>query len=142
MVSSFIFVSPLTKLNFRATSVLFPTLITFYKMYCVFGISFKSFVNVINLIKISPFKSWIFRHQGTIVILHNSQGRIFSPDGPVFPATSILGKTDLTRWPFKLLPFLKPILGISVKTFLCHPCGASKICSSSNMIVMFLKTEH
>ena len=39
MVSTFIIVIPITKLGFRTASVLFATLITFYKRYCVFGIA-------------------------------------------------------------------------------------------------------
>ena len=41
------------RLGFRASSVLFPTLITF----CVFGIAIKWFVNAINFVRIWLFKS-------------------------------------------------------------------------------------
>ena len=37
-------VSRITKLSFRTAGVFFPTLITFYKIHCVFGIAIKWFV--------------------------------------------------------------------------------------------------
>ena len=42
MVSNFIIVGPIIKLDFRTASVLFATLITFYKRHCVFGIAIIS----------------------------------------------------------------------------------------------------
>ena len=73
--------------------------------------------------------------------LHNPQGGLFPPHGPELPATSTLGKTYLIRWSFKLLLFLKPALGIFVKTFPCYSSGASKMCDSSKMFLMLLNTR-
>ena len=64
-VSTFISVNPITKGSFRTVSVLFPTLIKFYKIDCVFGISIKCLVHVISFIRISLFKSWRSFHQLT-----------------------------------------------------------------------------
>ena len=61
-VSTFIIVSPKTKLGFRAPTVLFPTLIRFCKIYRIFGIVIKRFVNVINFVRILLFKSLSFFH--------------------------------------------------------------------------------
>ena len=63
------------KTCFGTSSVLFPTLITFYKIYCVFGITIKWFVNVINFVRILLFKSWSF-----FISLHKSQGSIYRMD--------------------------------------------------------------
>ena len=63
MVSTFIIVSPIMKLGFRTASVLFPALITSYKIYCVFRITIKWFVNVINFVRILLFKNLSFFHQ-------------------------------------------------------------------------------
>ena len=132
-MSTFIIFSPIAKLSFRTASVLFTRLIIFYKIYCVFGIAIKRFVNVISFVRISLFKSFF-------ISLHNSQGDIFPTHGPELSATSVLGKMHPTRWSFIILPFLKFILGISAKIFLCCLSGASETCSSSEMILMFLKT--
>ena len=59
-VSTFIIVSPIMKFSFRTASVLFPTLITFYKIYCISGITIKCLVYVISFVRISLFKSWSF----------------------------------------------------------------------------------
>ena len=56
-MSTFIIVSPIIKRSFRTASVLFPTLITFYKINCVFGIAIKLFLNVTNVVRISLVKS-------------------------------------------------------------------------------------
>ena len=127
-------VSPITKLGFGTATVLLPTVITFYKIYCGFGITIKWFVNVIYLFRILLFKS-----QVCFINLHNSQGGLFPTHGPELPAKSILVKTDLTRSSFKLLPFLKLILGISVNTFFCCSYGASGKWTSSKMFLMLLK---
>ena len=71
-VITFIIVRPITKLCFRTAIVLFPTMITFYETYCVFGILLSGL--------------WMWK---------------ISSCGPELSATSILGKTDLTRWSFK-----------------------------------------
>ena len=60
-----VIVSPITKLGFGTASVLFPTLITFYKIYCVLGIAIKCLVYVISFVRILLFKSWSFFHQLT-----------------------------------------------------------------------------
>ena len=52
-MSNFTIISPITKLGFGTTNVLFPTLIRFYKICCVFGIAVKWFVNVTNFVRIS-----------------------------------------------------------------------------------------
>ena len=51
-MSPFIIVSPIARLGFGTSSVLFPTLITFYMVYCVFEIA----INVINFVRISLFE--------------------------------------------------------------------------------------
>ena len=136
-VSTFIVTSPITKLGFRTSSVLLPTLITFYKVYFFFfELELSGLWNVINFIRISIFKSWSFFHQLT---QFTRRQILTAPHGPQLLVASILGKTDLTRWSFKLLPFLKLILGISVKTFWCCSSGASKMCNSSKMF-LFLET--
>ena len=43
-------------LGFGTASVLFPTLITFCLVKCVFGIAIKWFVNVTNFVRISLFE--------------------------------------------------------------------------------------
>ena len=134
-VSNFIIVSPITKLSFRIASALFSTLITFYKIYCVLGTATKCLVYVISFVRIALFKSWSFFHQ-----LTQLTRRPFPTAWTRIACYIYLSKTDLTRGSFKFLPFLKLILGISVKTFLCCSSGASKICSSSKKILMFLKT--
>ena len=45
-VSAFTIVSHKAKLGFGTASVLFPSLITFYKIYCGFRIATNWFVNV------------------------------------------------------------------------------------------------
>ena len=50
MVSTFKIATPIAKHSFRTASVLFPTLITFYKIYSVFGIAIKRFVNAIKFV--------------------------------------------------------------------------------------------
>ena len=72
------------RLGFRASSVLFPTLITF----CVFGIAIKWFVNAINFVRI-----WLYKF--FFISLHNSQGGLFPLHGPELPVTSIPGKLTL-----------------------------------------------
>ena len=62
---TFIIVSPIAKLSFRTASILFPTLITFYKIYCIFAITIKCLMYVISFVRISLFKSWSFFHQLT-----------------------------------------------------------------------------
>ena len=52
-VSTLIIVSHITKLGFGTATVLFPTLTTFYKAYCVFEIAIKWFANVINFVRIA-----------------------------------------------------------------------------------------
>ena len=47
---TFLVISPITKLDFK-------TLITFYKVYWVFGIAVKWFANVMNFVRISLSKS-------------------------------------------------------------------------------------
>ena len=48
-------VSFIAKLGFGTASVLFSTLITFYKVYRVFGTAIKWFVNVTNFVRILLF---------------------------------------------------------------------------------------
>ena len=50
-VSTFIILSPITKLGFGTANVLFPMFITFYKIYCVYGIAIKWFANVISFVR-------------------------------------------------------------------------------------------
>ena len=50
MVSTFKIATPKAKYSFRTASVLFPTLITFYKIYSVFGIAIKRFVDAVNFV--------------------------------------------------------------------------------------------
>ena len=57
-----IIVSPIARLGFGTASVLFPTLITFCLVKCVFGIAIKWFVNVTNFVRISLFEKWRFFH--------------------------------------------------------------------------------
>ena len=134
-MSTFIIAGPITKLGFGTASVLFPKLITFYKVYCVFGIGITLFVNAINFARISYQKSW-----DCFSSAYPTQKEAFSHRMEQdWLATSIYGKTDLTRQSFKLLPFLKPILGIFVKPFLCCSCDANKICSTYKMY-LFSKT--
>ena len=110
-VITLIIVTPITKLCFRTAIVLFPTMITFYETYCVFGILLSGL--------------WMWKN---------------SSCGPELSATSILGKTDLTGDPSNFIvyiPFI-PIIRISLKTFLCCSSGASKLWNSSKMFLMLL----
>ena len=50
MVSTFKIATPIAKHSFRTASVLFPTMITSYKIYSVFGIAIKRFVDAINFV--------------------------------------------------------------------------------------------
>ena len=57
-VSTFIIVSLIKQLGFGTTSVLFATLIMFYKIYCLFWIVITRFLSVIDVLRITFFKSW------------------------------------------------------------------------------------
>ena len=104
-MSTFIYVSPITKLGIGTASVLIPTLITFCKINCVFRIAIKLFVNVINFVRISLFKSWSLFYQLT---------PRFPKHGPELPAASMLPKTDLKRWSF---PVFKTYSGDICESF-------------------------
>ena len=92
---TFLVISPITKLDFK-------TLITFYKVYWVFGIAVKWFANVMNFVRISLSKSWTFFHQLTKLT------KTPFPTTWTRITTSILGKTDLNNdlnnaWLYQML---------------------------------------
>ena len=59
-MSNFIIAATITEVIFRTTIALFPTLITFYKIYCAFGMTIKRLVNVINFLRFLLFKIEVF----------------------------------------------------------------------------------
>ena len=120
-LSTFIIVSPKTILGFRTATVLFPALISLYKVYCIFGLAIKWSLS-------------IFKVKHFFINLHNLQGGLFPLNGQELPPTRIIGKTDLPRGS---LSFLNRTKGIPVKTFSCSSSGACKIYNSSKKFLVF-----
>ena len=55
----------------------------------------------------------------------------FSPHGLDLPSASALGKTEQKRWFLRLMSFLKPIIGVFVKTAIWATSGINKRCNSA-----------
>ena len=62
------------------------------------------------------------------------------PHGLDLPSASTLGNAAGTRWSLRLLSFLKPIIGTSVKVALWGKSGVSKKCNSAKIFYKFWKT--
>ena len=73
----------------------------------------------------------LLKWQVSFTDLHTSQECFFSPHGLDLPSASALGKTEQRKWFLILMSFLKPIIGMFVKTDIWATSGINKSCNSA-----------
>ena len=124
---AFIFVSSSPKFSHDTTIVFLSANPTFYQIYYHFRVTVKVFLYLINFIWMFTLKVLLF-----FMLLHDWQGELFPPHGMHLPTSLISGRVVLIKFGFKLLLFLKPIIGLQEILFyeLHHKPGLHVILST------------
>ena len=94
--------------------------------------------NILNVLFVSLLLKW----EVLFTDLHTSQECFFPSRGLDLPSASTLDNTARTRLSLRLLSFLKPIIGMFVKTALWATSEVSKKCNSAKIFLTFWKTGY